>query len=82
MIFVFDLKCRVRILWGYYDTRLHVQFSPVMDFGEFTTNVGANSFEEYLSLVDCGKYCSMMHSLISWTWPSTEELTTQGQIPA
>ncbi|KAJ5944083.1 hypothetical protein N7516_004251 [Penicillium verrucosum] len=75
MIIVFDQRCCARVLYGYFDDRFQVQFTPVLNFKEFT-EVSSSSLEGYMGQIDKKKYYDMMHSLLRWAWPLCHHLTT------
>jgi hypothetical protein len=75
MIIAFDQRCCVRVLYCYFDGRLQVQFTPVLDFREFT-EVGSSTLDGYMRQIDKKKYFDMMHALLCWAWPLDHHLTT------
>ncbi|CAG8887996.1 unnamed protein product [Penicillium egyptiacum] len=68
MIIVFDQRCCARVLYGYFDGRFQVQFTPVLNFKEFT-EVRSSTLDGYMGQIDKRKYYDMMHSLLCWAWP-------------
>ncbi|KAJ5208974.1 hypothetical protein N7449_003353 [Penicillium cf. viridicatum] len=78
MIIVFDQRCCARVLYGYFDGRFRVQFTPVLNFEEFT-EVRSSTLEGYMGQIDKKKYYDMMHSLLRWAWPLCHHLTTIAQ---
>ncbi|KAJ5978806.1 hypothetical protein N7501_002148 [Penicillium viridicatum] len=78
MIIVFDQRCCARVLYGYFDGRFQVQFTPVLNFKEFA-EVSSSTLEGYMGQIDKKKYYDMMHSLLRWAWPLCHHLTTIAQ---
>ncbi|KGO63953.1 hypothetical protein PITC_013210 [Penicillium italicum] len=78
MIIAFDQRCCARVLYGYFDGRFQVQFTPVLNFKEFT-EVSSSTLEGYMDQIDKKKYYGMMHSLLRWAWPLGHHLTTIAQ---
>ncbi|KAJ6187759.1 hypothetical protein N7519_002667 [Penicillium mononematosum] len=72
---MFDQRCCARVLYGYFDGRLQVQFTPVLNFKEFT-EVRSPTLDGYMGKIDKNKYYDMMHSLLRWAWPLGHHLTT------
>ncbi|KAJ5878738.1 hypothetical protein N7455_002203 [Penicillium solitum] len=75
MIIVFDQRCCARVLYGYFDGRFQVQFTPVLNFKEFT-DVSSSTLDGYMGQIDKKKYYDMMHTLLRWAWPLCHHLTT------
>ncbi|OQE03243.1 hypothetical protein PENSOL_c001G09498 [Penicillium solitum] len=75
MIIVFDQRCSARVLYGYFDGRFQVQFTPVLNFKEFT-DVSSSTLDGYMGQIDKKKYYDMMHTLLRWAWPLCHHLTT------
>ncbi|KAJ5507759.1 hypothetical protein N7527_009902 [Penicillium freii] len=78
MIIVFDQRCCARVLYGYFDGRFQVQFTPVLNFKEFT-EVSSSTLGGYMGQIDKKKYYDMMHSLLRWAWPLCHHPTTIAQ---
>ncbi|CAG8221104.1 unnamed protein product [Penicillium nalgiovense] len=78
MIIVFDQRCCARVLYGYFDGRLQIQFTPVLNFKEFT-EARSSTLDGYMEKIDKRKYYDMMHSLLCWAWPLGHHLTTIAQ---
>lgn len=78
MIIVFDQRCCARVLYGYFDGRFQVQFTPVLNFEEFT-EIRSLTLDGYMGQIDKKKYYDMMHSLLCWAWPVGHHLTTIAQ---
>ncbi|CAI7602993.1 unnamed protein product [Penicillium palitans] len=78
MIIVFDQRYCARVLYGYFDGRFQVQFTPVLNFKEFA-QVSSSSLDGYMGQIDKKKYYDMMHTLLRWAWPLCHHLTTIAQ---
>ncbi|KAI2727711.1 hypothetical protein CBS147354_3384 [Penicillium roqueforti] len=79
MIIVFDQRCCARVLYAYFDGRFQVQFTPVLNFKEFT-EVKSFTLDSYMGQIDRKKYYDMMHSLLRWAWPLDHYRTSIAQL--
>jgi hypothetical protein len=73
---VVDWSGRCRILSGYYDGTLHVHYSRILNFQEFTARPPTG--KRYLDSIDKEKYFQMMNLILKWAWPIAIG-TTQGE---
>ncbi|KAJ5774010.1 hypothetical protein N7457_008906 [Penicillium paradoxum] len=76
IIVTFDKQCCARVLYGYFDGRFQVQFTPILDFNEFTMVI-SEDLDDYLSRIDKRNYYDMMHSLLRWAWPLPHHHTAE-----
>ncbi|KAF7518042.1 hypothetical protein PCG10_000712 [Penicillium crustosum] len=79
MMIVFDQRCCARVLYGYFDGRFQIQFTPVLNFKEFT-DVSSETLDGYMGQINKKKYYDMMHTLLRWAWPLCHHLTTIAQL--
>ncbi|OJJ45353.1 hypothetical protein ASPZODRAFT_2109743 [Penicilliopsis zonata CBS 506.65] len=75
MIVTIDPRGKARVLWAYFDGTLHVQFSRLLDFGQFA--IQPPSGKRYLNCIDVRKYFEMMDILVKWAWPVIQGDTTR-----
>ena len=75
ILVVFDCAGHSRIISGYYDGTLHVQFTRILDFSEYgiLPPVGTS----YLDSIDKEKFYQMMNLLLKWAWPIALGITNK-----
>ncbi|KAF9252722.1 hypothetical protein DTO027I6_3153 [Penicillium roqueforti] len=68
-----------RVLAGYFDGQLHVQFTRILDFKEYAVIPPEDT--PYIDTIDKGKLYDMLNMLAKWSWPipvaTTKEYTAR-----
>ncbi|KAJ5886066.1 uncharacterized protein N7473_008740 [Penicillium subrubescens] len=64
---VCDFSGLCRVLTGYYDGKLHLGFTRILDFSEYHLVPPAGI--PYLENIDQEKFYRMMNVLLKWAWP-------------
>jgi hypothetical protein len=77
LLVIFDEYGHSRVLAGYFDGQLHVQFTRILDFKEYAAIPPEDT--PYIDTIDKGKLYDMMNILAKWSWPipvaTTKEYT-------
>lgn len=77
---VYDVSRRCRVLTGYYDGRLHLGLTRILDFSEYDLVPPAGI--PYLENIDQEKIYRMVNMLLKWAWPIAPITKNQdGDIP-
>lgn len=75
ILIVFDKYGQTRVLIGYLDGQLHVQFTRTLDFKEYA--IVPSHGTSYLDSIDKGKFYDMINILLKWSWPIPAGITNQ-----
>lgn len=67
LLIVFDEYGHSRVLGGYFDGQLQVQFTRILDFKEY--GVIPPKDKPYIDSIDVGKFYDMLNTLTKWSWP-------------
>lgn len=67
LLIIFDEYGDSRVLAGYFDGQLHVQFTRILDFKEYAVIPPENT--PYIDTIDKGKLYDMLNMLAKWSWP-------------
>jgi len=78
LLIVFDEYGNSRVLTGYFDRRLHIQFSNILDFKEYAMVPPDGA--PYLDSIDKNKFYDMINMLLKWSWP-IPVVITNGDTP-
>ncbi|KAJ5371320.1 uncharacterized protein N7496_007412 [Penicillium cataractarum] len=75
LLFLSDQLGHCRILSGYYDGKLHVGLTRLLDFSEYALVPPAGM--SYLESIDQDKFYQMMNMLLKWAWPVALDSTNE-----
>ncbi|KAJ5175318.1 uncharacterized protein N7482_001195 [Penicillium canariense] len=67
LLIVFDEYGHSRVLTGYYEGQLCIQFTDIFDFKEYADVPPHGT--PYLDSIDKDKFYKMMNILLKWSWP-------------
>jgi hypothetical protein len=67
LLVVFDKYGHSRVLAGYFDGQIHIQFTRVLDFEEYAAIPPEHT--PYLDSINKSKLYDMMNMLAKWSWP-------------
>ena len=67
LLVVFDEYGHSRVLAGYFDGQLHIQFTRISDFKGYA--VISPEDTPYLNSMDKGKFYVTVNMLAKWAWP-------------
>lgn len=67
LLITLDSYGHSRVLAGYFDGQLHVQFSRILDFEEYAVEPPEGT--PYIDVIDRSKFYDMLNILAKWSWP-------------
>ncbi|KAF3388695.1 hypothetical protein F1880_004323 [Penicillium rolfsii] len=67
LLITLDSYGRSRVLAGYFDGQLHIQFSRILDFEEYAVEPPKGT--PYIDVIDRRKFYDMLNILAKWSWP-------------